>query len=380
VKRSGWLEITSVETQGEPTLAKACTEALTQTGRVERLTHGFHTYPAGLHPDTVRVLLELCPGETVLDPFCGGGTTLVEGLAAGREVIGTDLSPIAVLVAQGRSRLWDEPTISRMRGAARRITETAKTWKDLPRDPAVLAVRSWYEEHVGRELEGLRRGIELAPEELQGALWVCFSSILVKCSLRRSDTSAQRVQKHRAAETTAILFHKKAREYGRRLEALRKACPSGARAAVMESDCRENRLGNQTVDAIVTSPPYPGVYDYLPLQRLRLAWLGHDDERREAEVGPRRAFKADRHKALATWRADMRAWLTTAHAQLNSGGRVAIVIGDGFSGRRTLDSLAPMLSAADQAGLRPLARASGFRVDEGPGVKRGEHVLLFEKP
>ena len=378
MKQSGWLEVNNVETRGDPALANACAYALTRTGRVERLTHGFHTYPAGLHPETVQTLLELCPGQTLLDPFCGGGTTLIEGLVAGREVIGTDLSPVAVLVATGRTLLWSTEDVSRMRGAARRITESAKGWQDLPRDPAVLGIRSWYEEHVGRELEGIRRGIELAPNELQAALRLCFSSILVKCSLRRSDTSAERVVKHRAPETTAILFHKKAREYGRKLEELRAACPPEARSAVLLGDCRENRLSG-TVDAIVTSPPYPGVYDYLPLQRLRLAWLGLGSDRRTEEVGPRRAFKADRRDALNRWRGDMTAWLKTANRQLVDGGRIAIVIGDGFSGRQPLDSLAPMESAAAAAGFRSLARASGARADEGPGVKRLEHVMLFEK-
>ncbi len=377
-RERGWLEVNEVRTHGDPVLAVACAHALTRRGRVDRLTHGFHTYPAGLHPDTVKTLLELCPGDSVFDPFCGGGTTLVEGLVAGRRVLGSDLSPVAALVARGRSRLWSDESIQRMRGAARKICERAKSWEDLPTDPAVLGVRSWYEQHVGQELEGIRQGISQSPDEIQDALRFCFSSILIKCSLRRSDTSADRVDTHRAPQTTAILFHKKAREYGRRLEELRAAAPQAAAADVTVADCRENRL-EEPVDAIITSPPYPAVYDYLPLQRLRLAWLGLGEDRRTEEIAPRRAFKGDRQKALKRWRADMGDWLNAASEQLRSGGRMAVVIGDGHAGRQPLDSLGAIEGRAGEVGFKIIARATGSRPDAGPGVARREHVMLLER-
>lgn len=48
--------------------------------------HGFHSYPARMHPTVARRMIELLsePGATVLDPFCGSGTVLVEGRIAGR--------------------------------------------------------------------------------------------------------------------------------------------------------------------------------------------------------------------------------------------------------------------------------------------------------
>src|SRR5437870_178595 len=53
--------------------------------------HGFHTYPARLHPLTAaRLVTAFAPaGGRVLDPFCGSGTVLVESLVAGRAALGT---------------------------------------------------------------------------------------------------------------------------------------------------------------------------------------------------------------------------------------------------------------------------------------------------
>ncbi|HEX2879794.1 MAG TPA: DNA methyltransferase, partial [Polyangiaceae bacterium] len=64
--------------------------------------HGFHSYPARLHPVTARRLIEKLSreGDTVLDPFCGSGTVLVEGQLQGRHTIGVDLNPLAAELAR----------------------------------------------------------------------------------------------------------------------------------------------------------------------------------------------------------------------------------------------------------------------------------------
>ena len=72
----------------------------------ESLTHPFHSYPARLHPATARILVEYLAvrDRPVVDPFCGSGTVLVEARALGARALGTDLSPLAVLVA--RAKTW----------------------------------------------------------------------------------------------------------------------------------------------------------------------------------------------------------------------------------------------------------------------------------
>src|SRR5687768_3508295 len=66
------------------------------------LTHNFHPYPAKFVPQIPRaVILALTKvGESVLDPFCGSGTTLVEASILKRQSVGFDLNPIAGLVSR----------------------------------------------------------------------------------------------------------------------------------------------------------------------------------------------------------------------------------------------------------------------------------------
>ena len=47
------------------------------------------------------------PGEIVLDPFCGGGVTVVEALKLGRKVIGVDVNPLATYVTSMEVRPVD---------------------------------------------------------------------------------------------------------------------------------------------------------------------------------------------------------------------------------------------------------------------------------
>lgn len=77
-------------------------QAVQDSRPVTGLTHLFYRYPARFSPAFVRAAIELFtePGEVVLDPFMGGGTTLVESLVLGRPVIGSDISSLAQFIAR----------------------------------------------------------------------------------------------------------------------------------------------------------------------------------------------------------------------------------------------------------------------------------------
>ncbi|OGO20141.1 MAG: hypothetical protein A2144_12230 [Chloroflexi bacterium RBG_16_50_9] len=77
-------------------------EVLHSKHRVVGLTHNFYRYPARFNPELARQLISefSLPGDYVLDPFIGGGTTIVEALAAGRRSLGVDINDLACFVTQ----------------------------------------------------------------------------------------------------------------------------------------------------------------------------------------------------------------------------------------------------------------------------------------
>ena len=60
------------------------------------------------------------PNDLVLDPFCGGGVTLVEGILQGRRVVGFDINPLAVLITRMELELVD---VERLKNAISAVRE-----------------------------------------------------------------------------------------------------------------------------------------------------------------------------------------------------------------------------------------------------------------
>lgn len=357
---------------GDKDIARLLEGALRHSERQDRLTHGFHSYPAALHPDAARDLLTLGEGA-VLDPFCGGGTVLVEAMAAGRPSLGCDLGAIPCMVSRARTARTDEAARTALRSTARAAAEVALKAGArgvLPED-APPEVRRAYEPHVAAELHALRSAIGNDP-----LLKAVLSAIVVKVSRRASDTHQELVDGERPSGTTATLFHKKAREYARMLESIEGLT---APARVHREDARELRL--DSFGLVVTSPPYPGVYDYAPIQSLRRYWLGLDDgPTLQNEIGSRRAFRAGRAEALAEWRTDTGKWLRGAVKALAPGGRLVVVVGDGQVGGKRIDAWTVHDEAARALGMRWISRASVERWDPGMEAVRWEHAGLWEKP
>jgi site-specific DNA-methyltransferase (cytosine-N4-specific) len=66
--------------------------------------HGIHEYKGKFNPQVVRALANVVDleAEVLVDPFCGSGTSLVEGLRLGMDVVGVDHSPIACFIARAK--------------------------------------------------------------------------------------------------------------------------------------------------------------------------------------------------------------------------------------------------------------------------------------
>jgi hypothetical protein len=143
---------------------------------------------------------------------------------------------------------------------------------------------------------------------------------------------------------------------------------------------------------VLTSPPYPGTYDYVEQHALRLAFLGMDARGLEAgELGARRRFAAGRSEAaLLEWERDMTAVLRGLARVLAPGGAIAMVIGDSRVGQageaRAVFADEVVGRLAPPAGLRVVAAASQRRTALGEAEGRAfarrpkrEHLLYLAR-
>src|SRR5438309_7131260 len=87
------------------TVPEVVIEAVLNQAKVNEAPHSFYKYPARFSPGFARAVIEAYskPGETVIDPFCGGGTSLIEPISLGRRAAGFDVSSLAVFLSRART-------------------------------------------------------------------------------------------------------------------------------------------------------------------------------------------------------------------------------------------------------------------------------------
>jgi SAM-dependent methyltransferase len=358
--------------------------------------HGFHTYPARMHPLTASRLVEAFSkkGGTVLDPFCGSGTVLVEAMVAGRAVVGTDLNPIAVRLSLTKTRPRTPSDLAALVAAARLVAAFAKdrrlaragATRRLPKEDVEA-----FDPHVLLELDSLRAGIdEKAPGLLKADLFMVLSAILVKLSRKRGDTSEQLGARRIAAGYPSKLFVRKAEELARRvadLEALLPKPRPTVRVA-LDDAIRLSTVADGSIDLALTSPPYAGTYDYLAHHALRLRWLGLDTSAlQHGELGARRTYASlGPREAGEAWAGELKATLSSIERVLRPGGLLVLLIGDSAVGTLALRAHEIVEASARGTRMECVARASQERPHfHGPtspvfrSSPRREHALLLRR-
>jgi hypothetical protein len=365
--------------------------------------HGFHAYPARAHPVTARRLVEAFAPEKglVFDPFAGSGTILIEAMLAGRNALGTDLNPLAVMLARAKAHPRKPEAAAALLEAAKEVAAFA----DARRKAKLGATRrlaqvdvSLFTPHVLLELDGLRAGIEKAPPEARPDLQLVFSSILVKLSPKRGDTSDETVEKRIAAGYPARLFVKKTEELVERFKSFAALLPQPfPRSRVVLDDAGSlTKIEADSVDTVITSPPYVATYDYIAHHELRMRWLGLDTRRLASdEIGSRRRYeRLSPDEARAAWERELAKFFRALARVTRKGAPVILLIADSATPRGPRGEPPTALRAdvivadtADHVGsFVPVARASQARPHfHGPSssafrdAPRAEHALLLRR-
>lgn len=362
------------------------------------LTHGFHAWPARLHPHTARSLIALAPPGAIGDPFMGGGTVPLEARLAGRMGVGTDLNPVGLEVAWVRTRRLDARAIGELHDAMRLTLKLAQGLADEGRVPPAYRDKVGYalDPQAMKEVWALATiiGDRLAAPGQGGVfsayrvLRAALSSILVKVSRLVSDTVAKVDRERPGFTPRGRVFHwfkRRVFELADQLGALAKALPAETpEPALALADARTPpRL--PPLAAVVSSPPYPGIYDYVEHHKLRLLALGLPlGPMLDHEIGSRReSERLGLDQGLTRYERDLGQVLGVWGGALTGGGFVAFVIGDGQVGKKVTPVLPLLERAASSAGLvvkavvsqpRPVF-AGTRRVEQG----KDEHLVLLTR-
>ena len=156
-------------------------------------THGFHLYPARMHPEIAkRLIAKYAPEKkhVVFDPFMGSGGVLVESMLHGNYSIRIDLNPFAVLLSKVKTTSVDPKKLQR---AYKRIISKSKSdysskvrYHTKPQSKS-LNLSFWYKRNVIRKLEILKHHVfRISDKDTRDFFKVCFSLTSRKASNQRN--------------------------------------------------------------------------------------------------------------------------------------------------------------------------------------------------
>ena len=296
--------------------------------------HRLHPYLGKFIPQLVEALLGryFSPGQHVLDPFAGSGTTLVQALESGLDATGVDVAAFNCLLMQVKTRRYDVFGLERdLRDVVRRL--------DRPPDSTVPAVPAyigdWY---APAAAEQLLRFAALAGDYAHADV--------LRVVVARAARSARRARhfdldfpaqpqigeywchKHRRVcrpvETADRFLRRYALDTLRRIKEFARVRSRGCTADVVHADSRAVHYAGP-FDGIVTSPPYPGLIDYHEQHRYAYELLALED-RRTFEVGA--AAHGASRAAVDAYSESVATVLARARSALKPRAPVVIVVND----------------------------------------------------
>ena len=253
------------------------------------VTHGIHPYKGKFYPQLAKTLINLSSetNGTVLDPYCGSGTVLLESQLNGMNAIGFDLNPMAALIAKAKTGIISADLYEIdlcIHDFLNDLGENKSTEndQDIFAENCIDEIRSWFPVSVANCLGWIIKRIERVPIiSLQQALKVSLSSIIRKVSQQDPKDLRIRRRKNPIEDAPTLhLFKGRVKELRTRLRdfAVRKVhCPNSiGMAKVVEGDSRNwDNFTNENIemhsfDLMVTSPPYATALPYIDTDRLSI--------------------------------------------------------------------------------------------------------------
>lgn len=375
--------------------------AISLSSSTNNLTHGLHRYPAKYIPQIPRWAIREYsrPGDRVLDPFSGSGTTLVEALAEGRNGIGVDLDPLACLISEAKVAEVDPDRLRGLLGPLLHLATRPLGQLELPL-PDIKNFDHWFERAAWAELQALKSGIDrigAKPHERRFML-VVFSSILRTVSNADDQTQKTYVSGTLKKSPPPVIptFEKK---FLRALEGVVELNErrGSASSTILRSSATSLPLEDGSVDLAVTSPPYLDSVDYMYNLMLEYFWLGKDigiDSRKEYNVRRRNYIGAKnpaltealpdpihhlivkdgvpeyRREVLGPYFSGMMKHFQEAARVLKDDGRYVLVIGNS----RTHTGMLPLHDA-----LVALASVAGLHIEHAFGYRIRRHYMKFPR-
>jgi len=290
--------VMSLDSQGDPADRRGFAKPVDLSGefgkyigkQVSYATHGIHRYPAKFIPQIPGFCIQSYSkvGDTVLDPFMGSGTTLLESYILGRHSYGVDIHPLARMIAKVKTTPMDP---QRLQESADALLEDigSDSGDNSALAPEIPNRDHWFRPEVLADLATIKKHVwAMRRGDQQDFFKICFSSIIRKMSNSDADslipevtsfrkkldeqgkTSFEALPKFENTVRSKLLDAEELWRISKHVAKQYKGAPS---IEIVGKDARDVSLEDASIDLAVTSPPYASAVHYVSVHKLEMFWL-----------------------------------------------------------------------------------------------------------
>lgn len=250
--------------------------------------YGIHPYPAMFHFLVVREIIKNFSneGENVLDPFMGSGVVAGECLINGRNFVGYDINPLAVLISKVRTT---PIPFNSLLETLECVLQTFKEQK--PEAVEFPNIHYWFDEDVIKNLSKLRQSIfNIENSEIRDFFKVAFSETVRRVSKSRyEEFKLIRKKDNDTPDVVKTFKEVSLKNIGLLTDFYNKFTPHEVSLKFEERNIIDGiPLEDNSIDLVITSPPYGDsrtTVAYGQFSRLSLRWLGLEENVDRTSLG-----------------------------------------------------------------------------------------------
>ncbi|RLJ02356.1 MAG: hypothetical protein DRP10_01590 [Candidatus Aenigmatarchaeota archaeon] len=318
------------------------------------LTHWIYPYKGKFHPQMIRALLNfigLKEGETVLDPFIGSGTTAVESQVMGINCIGVDISPLCVLQSKVKTEsVFVLDKIEKIKDGVIKINNSNFGLSSF--NTKVLTLQKFIENITDEKVKNFFKIAEM---------------------IAHSDASRRKKNFTQSFSINVEKMLASVKDFKKSINELNLKL---GKVDIRRGDARKLDLEDESIDGIVTSPPYSIALDYVKNDSHALKALGYDTTKiREEFIGVRGTGA----RRIDLYNEDMMKSINEMFRVLKPEKYCVIVLGDATYQGKRVETVDFIIKYAEKIGFK-LVKNIDKIIFGLYNVMQKENILIFKKP
>lgn len=253
--------------------------ALQKRHSSEYYTNNIHKYPAKMIMKIPSVVIPYLSSEQdlILDPFCGSGTVLLEAKLKNRKAVGLDINPLAALISKVKTKQLDRRALFRLKNKLKASLEKQNTNLNEMNLPNLPNRSYWFSRTAERQLATILFEIKkIKNKDYYDFFMICFSACIRYAS--RADPEIVPPVVSKKMRKILKIRRSSIRKYFlsivdkniKRILTLPNDNFNSVKVSV--SDAREMSINDESVDLVLTSPPYISAQKYPRSLKLEMFW------------------------------------------------------------------------------------------------------------